>query len=386
MEGSNTAVTATKIAPPRPPSRHLHRTRLIERLEESVNAGGTVVLASAPAGSGKSTLVNTWLDRRSVKVGWLQIDEGDDDPSRFWVGLAAAVHGGVPAVAEVITTTISDGTDAVVAAMVNAIAESGAEIALVLDDYHLVSNPEVHRGVEQLITRRPANLIVVVSTRVDPPFRLGRLRVRGELSEIRAADLRFERDESAWLLDAETLGLDRDAVEQLTTRTEGWAAGLVLAALSLHRVADVAEFVDSFRGDDHLVADYLSDEFLDAIEPNERQRLLEVAVLDQLSGSLIDDVCGTSDGAAWLTSLAAGNQLVISLDRSGTWFRFHHLPRDLLRIELERTSPKRAAVLHANADGGTPQRVTWWLRSTISSRPAARSRPPTSWPRTPPSC
>ena len=349
MAGSSAAVAATKVAAPRPPSRYLRRARLIERLDESIVAGRGVVLVSAPAGAGKSTLVNGWLDGRSGRVGWLQIDEGDDDPSRFWAYVAAALRSAVPSLGAAIGAAFGDGVDAVVDAVVNEIGHAGHEVALVIDDYHLVSNPDVHRSVERLIALRPSNLVIVVSTRVDPPFRLGRLRVRDQLTEIRAADLRFDLHEADWLLDADAVGLNAEAVERLVAQTEGWAAGLVLASLSMRDGGDAAEFVSTFHGDDQLVADYLSEEFLESIGPDERRRLLDVSVLERMSGPLIDEVCGTGDGAEWLDALAASNQLVISLDRTGTWFRFHHLLRDLLRNELERSAPERFTELNAAA-------------------------------------
>lgn len=349
MADSSAALTATKVTPPRPPTRYLRRSRLTDALDASVAAGRGVVLVSAPAGSGKSTLVNGWLDSRVAAVGWLQVDEGDDDPSRFWAYVAAALADTVPGLHEAVRSSIGDGLDAAVSSVVNQIAEHDGDVVLVLDDYHLVTNDDVHRSVEQLISLKPANLTIVVSTRVDPPFRLGRLRVRDQLTEVRAEDLRFDHQEASWLLDAATTGLRPDAVGLLRERTEGWAAGLVLAGLSLRDGADVDEFVEAFHGDDHLVADYLTDEFLDSVDSTQRQRLLDVSVLERLSGPLIDEVCGVDDGTAWLAGLAASNQLVISLDRTGTWFRFHHLLRDLLRAELERTSPERSAALHAAA-------------------------------------
>lgn len=349
MAGSPAAVTTTKVTPPRPPSRYLERTRLLAHLDASVAAGRGVVLVSAPAGSGKSTLVNGWLDARVGGVGWLQVDEGDDDPSRFWAYVAAALAETIPALPDAIRTSMGDGSDAIVGSVVNQIADHGDDVVLVVDDYHLVTNDHVHRSVEQLVSLRPDNLTIVVSTRVDPPFRLGRLRVRDQLTEVRAADLRFDQDEASWLLDATAAGLGSDAVGLLHERTEGWAAGLVLAGLSLRDGADADGFVTAFHGDDHLVADYLTDEFLDSVDDDERRRLLDVSVLERLSGSLIDGVCGVDDGSDWLAGLAASNQLVISLDRTGTWFRFHHLLRDLLRAELERTAPERSAALHAAA-------------------------------------
>jgi len=359
MAGTPAAATATKITPPRPPSRYLERARLVEHLDASVAAGRGVVLVSAPAGSGKSTLVNGWLDTRDAQVGWLQVDEGDDDPSRFWAYVAAALADTVPSLPDAVRSSIGDGLDAVVANLVNQIADHDGDVVLVVDDYHLVTNDDVHRSVEQLVAFRPDNLTIVVSTRVDPPFRLGRLRVRGQLTEVRSDDLRFDPEEATWLLDAAAPGLGPDAVGLLHERTEGWAAGLVLAGLSLRDGVDVDGFVAAFHGDDHLVADYLTDEFLESVDDAERRRLLDVSILERLSGPLIDEVCGVDDGSEWLARVAASNQLVISLDRTGTWFRFHHLLRDLLRAELERTSAERSEELHAAAgrwyaDAGDP--------------------------------
>ncbi len=314
-----------------------------------MSAGRRVVLVSAPAGSGKSTLVNGWMDEFPVTPGWLQIDEGDDDPARFWAYVAAALATSVPAGPDVVRASIGDGLEAAVAAFVNVIAAHGADVVLVLDDYHLIANDDVHHSVEHLISLRPVNLTIVISTRVDPPFRLGRLRVRDQLTEIRATDLRFDQVEAAWLLDAASTGLAPELVNRLHERTEGWAAGLVLASLSLRDGADANEFVDTFHGDDYLVADYLTDEFLDSIDTEERRRLLDVSILERLSGPLINEVCGVGDGTEWLARLASANQLVISLDRTGTWFRFHHLLRDLLRVELQRSAPERSVELHAAA-------------------------------------
>jgi LuxR family maltose regulon positive regulatory protein len=307
------------------------------------------VLVSAPAGSGKSTLINGWLDARGTPSGWLQLDEGDNDPSGFWAYVAAALGEAVPSLGESVAAILGDGPDAVVGAVVNEVGAVDGEVVLVIDDYHVVTNPDVHHGVEHLISLKPSNLVLVVSTRVDPPFRLGRLRVRDQLTEIRGDDLRFDTDEASWLLDAESNGLRRESVDRLQHRTEGWAAGLVLARLSLRGEDDVDGFVDSFYGDDQLVADYLTDELLASVEPDERRRLLEVSILERLSGPLIDEVCEVDDGRGWLAGLAASNQLVIALDRTGTWYRFHHLLQDLLRAELERSSPARCAELHAAA-------------------------------------
>jgi LuxR family maltose regulon positive regulatory protein len=349
MAPPDEAVTATKITAPRPPGRYLRRNRLLDLIDASVDAGRGVVLVSAPAGSGKSTLINGWLDVRGARAGWLQVDEADNDPSGFWAYIAAALREAVPGLGESVRAAQGDGLDAVVRSVVNRIGATDGEVILVVDDYHLVTNPDLHHSVERLISLRPPNLVLVVSTRVDPPFRLGRLRVRDQLTEIRGDDLRFDTDEASWLVDAEATGLRRESIDRLHDRTEGWAAGLVLAGLSLRGEDDVDGFVETFHGDDHLVADYLTDELLDSVDPDERRRLLEVAILDRLSGPLIDEVCGVEDGSEWLAGLAALNQLVIALDRTGTWYRFHHLLQDLLRAELERSDPGRRAELHTAA-------------------------------------
>jgi LuxR family maltose regulon positive regulatory protein len=304
----------------------------LDFIDGSVDAGRGVVLASAPAGSGKSTLINGWLNGHSP-AGWVQVDEGDNDPSTFWTYVAAALEESVPNLLESVRSAQGDGLDAVVSALVNELVATDSEIVLVIDDYHLITNPDIHHSVERLISLRPPNLVLVMSTRIDPPLRLGRLRVRDQLTEIRADDLRFDTDEASWLLDAEATGLRPEAVGRLRERTEGWAAGLVLAGLSLRDEDDVDDFVDSFHGDDQLVADYLTDELLDSVDPDERRRLLEVSILDRLSGPLIDAVCGIDDGTEWLAALSSSNQLVIALDRTGTWYRFHHLLQDLLRSE-----------------------------------------------------
>ncbi len=345
---ARSAVSATKIAPPRPPDRHLRRDRLVDAVEASVAAGGGVVLISAPAGTGKTTLLTGWLDAGDRTAGWVQVDVGDDDPARLWAYVAEALPVESAALDD-IASVVASGPIAVAERIAGAVATADEGVTLVLDDYHLISNPEVHATIQHLVDVRPDHLTLVISTRVDPPIRLARLRVRGQLTELRAHDLRFDVAEAGWLLNAEARDLAEPAVQQLQERTEGWAAGLVLAGLSLDDGGDVDDLVTSFRGDDQLVAEYLSDEFLASLPDADRTRLLEVAVLERMTGPLVDAVTGSDDGAMWLRSLASSNQLVIALDRAGTWFRFHHLLRDLLRSELRLRAPERQAELHAAA-------------------------------------
>jgi LuxR family maltose regulon positive regulatory protein len=375
-EGWEVGLAATKLAPPAPPARLVRRSRLDDVLTAAVAGGTRLVLVSAPAGSGKSTLVASWAGGRAEAVAWLQVEESDSDPARFWSFLVEAIGRARPVSAASLgpAITASRGDHRVVVpALVNELAATAEPLVVVIDDYHLIDNADVHRGMERLIELSPPQVTVVLATRTDPPFRLGRLRVRGHLAEVRAADLRFDADEASSLLAAAGGSLERATVEELCGRTEGWAAGLVLAGLSLVRADDPSHFVAGFRGDDQLVVEYLRDELLATVSADDRRRLLETSILDQLSGALADAVTATAGGVAWLRNMAAANQLVIGLDRTGTWFRYHHLLRDLLRLEAAQAFPERLAELHTRA-------ATWFEsqgdhRHAVAHRLAAGDTP-----------
>ncbi|MDF2705023.1 MAG: putative LuxR family transcriptional regulator [Nonomuraea muscovyensis] len=345
-----TSLAATKLRPPLPPGQLVRRSRLDDFLDRGVGGQARLVLVSAPAGSGKSTLLASWLAGRPEAVAWLQVEESDSDPVRFWSYLAEAIGQAHPIAANDLKAIVvgSNGDEfVVVTALVNQLAAVAGPLVVVIDDYHLIDNAGVQRGVERLIELCPHQVTMVLSTRIDPPFRLGRLRVRDQLAEVRGADLRFDADEAAGLLGSPAL--DRALLDQLCGRTEGWAAGLVLAGLSLERAADPGGFIEAFRGDDQFVVDYLRDEFLATVGADDRRRLLETSILDQFNGALVDAVTGASGGAAWLNDTASANQLLIGLDRTRTWFRYHHLFRDLLRLEAHQAFPERVPGLHARA-------------------------------------
>ena len=351
-EWSSTNLAATKLRPPVPPSRLVERARLGAMLDEADAAGVPLVLVSAPAGSGKSTLVAGWAATHPGRVAWLQLEESDADPARFWVSVVAAIGGAQDEVGARLAPLVAGSLGAapvVVPALVNEMAALSERLVVVLDDYHLVDDADVHRGVERLVDLCPPQLTLVLITRADPPFRLGRMRVRGRVREIRAADLRFDITEAADLLGSAAAGLDGHRLDELCDRTEGWAAGLVLAGLSLARTIDADRFVETFRGDDQLIAGYLTDELLAVLDPHERRRIVEAAVLHRLSGPLLDAVTGSDDGARWLDALAARNQLVIRLDTVGEWYRYHHLFRDMLLLEARRSIPDRLPELHRRA-------------------------------------
>ena len=349
---SSSNLAATKLRPPAPPTRLITRGRLGEMLDQAHADDLPLVLVSAPAGSGKSTLVAGWAAAQLGAVTWLQLEESDADPARFWVSVTSAIGRTNPQIAVRLEPLVAGSLGAgqvVVPALVNAVSALTERLVVVLDDYHLIDDPDVHRAVERLIDLCPPQLTLVLITRADPPFRLGRMRVRGRVREIRAGDLRFDPTEAAALLGTAAEGLDEQRLDDLCERTEGWAAGLVLAGLSLERSADSRGFIETFRGDDQLVAGYLTDEFLAGLDEDERRRMVEAAVLHRLSGPLLDSVTGSNDGARWLDGLAAGNQLVIRLDAVGEWYRYHHLFRDLLLLEARRSMPDRLPDLHRRA-------------------------------------
>lgn len=351
-ERASSNLAATKLRPPVAPARLVDRARLATLLDQADTAHLPLVLISAPAGSGKSTLAAAWAADHGAPVAWLQLEESDADPARFWVSVVAAIGRAVPEVAAqldpLLTASLGAG-QVVVPALVNAVAARPERLVLVLDDYHVIDDAEVHTGMERLIELCPEELTIVLVTRADPPFRLGRMRVRGRIGEIRASDLRFDRAEASSLLGATADSLDGRRLDELCERTEGWAAGLVLAGLSLARTDDADRFVQAFRGDDQLVVGYLTDELLAALDDDERRRMVEAAVLHRLSGPLLDAVTGSDDGSRWLERLAASNQLLIRLDAINEWYRYHHLFRDMLLLEAQRSFPDRLPHLNRRA-------------------------------------
>ena len=345
-------LAATKLRPPTLPGPLVQRSRLDAILTAGIETQVRLVLVSAPAGSGKSTLVASWLAGRSQAAAWLQAEEGDNDPGRFWAFFVEAISEVLPGVRAAVKPAVlasSGDDDLVISMLISALAEQDSRLVIVVDDYHLITNDVIHGGMERLIELCPPQVTIVISTRFDPPLRLGRLRVRGHLLEVRGDGLCFEPAEATSLLGADEGPLGAVEIELLLDRTEGWAAGLVLARLSLEQVPDASRFIREFHGDDQLIVDYLSDEFLAGLSPDHRHRLITTSILEQMSGSVVDAVCESSDGTTWLNETASHNQLVIGLDRTGEWYRYHHLLRDLLRLEAKTSIPDQLPDLHRRA-------------------------------------
>jgi LuxR family transcriptional regulator, maltose regulon positive regulatory protein len=345
---------ATKLHVPRPRPGFVARPRLLERLAEGT--ARELVLVCTPAGFGKTTLLADWARHEQRPVAWLSLDDADNDPTRFWRHVAAALDRVLPGVAERIAGLLEGPQPAAfqvaVAALVNELAGVADEAVLVLDDYHLIQAPPVHHSLGFLLEHLPPSLRLVVASRADPPLPLARLRARGQLAELREADLRFTSAEAAELLrDASGTELPEAAVAALEGRTEGWVAGLQLAALSLRGHPDPAGFVASFSGTHRFVLDYLTEEVL-ARQPHHVVRfLLATSVLERLSGPLCQAVTGRADSQAILEGTERANLFLLPLDEVRGWWRYHQLFADLLRARLQQELPEQVAGLHQAAAG-----------------------------------
>jgi LuxR family maltose regulon positive regulatory protein len=341
---------ATKLHVPRPQPGFVPRPRLVEALGEGLARGR--VLVCAPAGFGKTALLSDWARGDGRPVAWLGLDSGDSDPARFWRYVVAALDRARPGLAGRVGPPPPRSFEGLVTALINELAADPGpdEVLLVLDDYHLVDSGPVHESVTFLLENLPPGVRVVVSGRASPPLPLARLRARGQLTELRAAELRFTPEEAAALLD-ETAGaaLPAPAVGALVARTEGWAAGLQLAGLSLRGQADAAGFVAAFSGSHRFVLDYLTDEVLDGQTEQVRAFLLDTSVLERLSGALCDAVTGRAGSQAMLQDIERAGLFLVPLDDVRGWWRYHHLFADLLRARLQAEQAGRVPALHRAA-------------------------------------
>jgi LuxR family transcriptional regulator, maltose regulon positive regulatory protein len=344
----------TKLRVPRLRRALVARPRLSERL--SRGAESALTLLSAPAGFGKTTLLTEWLadapaDGRSA--AWLSLDQRDNDPAVFWTYLIAALQTAAPGVgtgALVQLQSPQAPIEAVLATLLNDLGAVSDGVVLVLDDYHVIDARDIHEGMAFILEHLPPQFHLVIAGRADPALPLSRLRGRGELVEIRAADLRFTPDEAATYLNGVMgLVLRAEDVAALEGRTEGWIAALQLAALSLQGRDDAAGFIAGFAGDDRYIVDYLVEEVLQRQPQNVRSFLLNTSILSRLSGSLCDAVTGQDGGKAMLDALDRGNLFLVQLDDRRQWYRYQHLFGDVLRAHLLDEQPDRVHELHLRA-------------------------------------
>ena len=342
----------TKLHPPSVPVQTIARERLFERLRDG--KGLKLSLVACPAGFGKSTLLAAWreVEGRERPVAWVTLDEGDNDAVVLWSHVIEALGRACPELAEAMPAELVPAApllEVVLPRLVNALAEQG-ELVLILDDFHRLASAASRESLAWFVDYMPSTVQLVLSTRADPTLPLGALRAHGQLLELRADDLRFTEPEADEFLNAR-LGLDLAAadVELLVTRTEGWPAGIYLAALSLAGRADKPALVRAFDGTSAHVVDFLSSEVLGAYELELQTFMLRTSVLERLCVPLCDAVLGGDGSAAALESLARSNLFLLPLDDQRRWFRFHHLFAQLLRVELERREPGLVPGLHRRA-------------------------------------
>ena len=373
----STPLLATKLYVPLPRLETVPRPRLLQRLDAGLRQGHRLILISAPAGFGKTTLLASWIssfkDRHSDvqdRLAWLSLDEDDNDPARFLAYLWAAAQkagvdsgqdaswaqeGGLPVARSILTT------------LINCVALLPHRLILVLDDYHTLTDGAIHRAMAFLLDHLPGNMHLVIACRTDPPLPLARLRVRGQMTELHDADLRFTPSEvTAFLNQVMGLGLSPTDVTALEARTEGWIAGLQLAALSMRDRDDAAGLAQSFSGSHRYLLDYLTDEVLRQQPPVVQEFLLRTSILEQLSGPLCDEVAGnlettklacsadsstprSPDSQSILEYLEAANLFVVPLDDRREWYRYHSLFADFLQAYLQRTAPEQVPRLHRRA-------------------------------------
>lgn len=344
---------ATKLHAPRPRARLVSRAGLVERLWQGV--AGPLTLVSAPAGYGKTTLLAQWRASTSVPVVWLSLEPEDNEPALFFTYLIAALqtldpHLGAHAHALLKLPQPAEPATVLASLINDLIGWQGEDFVLVLDDYHVITVDPIHRTLTHLVEHLPPQMHLILATRSDPPLPLARLRAHGHLTELRAAELRFGAVEaSAFLENVMGLHLPPQDVTILQTRTEGWIAGLQLAALSLQGRTDVSSFLPAFTGGHRFVLDYLSEEVLSRQPASVQTFLLQTSILERLSGSLCDAVTGSQGSQAMLETLDRANLFMIALDDVRGWYRYHHLFADLLYSRLSQAMPASLPELHRRA-------------------------------------
>jgi len=390
-EAMSTPLLTTKLYRPPAGPQLVSRPQLIQKLEEGLRLGRRMTLVSAPAGFGKTTLLSDWLHQTDRPATWLSLDEGDNDPTRFLAYLIAALQRIDPDIGQTAQAMLqaprgASQPEPLLTTLINDVVATAEPFILVLDDYHVIEASPIHRAVSFLLDHLPPfeqGLHLIIATRADPPLPLARLRGRGQLTELHAADLRFTPSEAeAYFNETMALALSAEHVTALEQRTEGWIVGLQLAALSLQGHENAASFIEAFSGSQRYVLDYLTEEVLNR-QPQEIQEfLLQTAILDRLTGSLCDAVRiggsqspSVSQGEASsertavtqrtesqqvLESLDASNLFVVRLDEERCWYRYHHLFADLLRQRLLRERPDLVPELHRRAS-------RWYEREGLRS-------------------
>ncbi len=360
--------TKLVVPPGRARDRMVQRRRLLEKLDSGLAQRSKLTLVSAPAGFGKTTLLSEWAVKQPGAVAWLSLGREDQEPTQFWSYLIAALETVKAGIGETVLARLFSSQPPprpeLLIELLNAIdASAPRPLVIVLDDYHLIEEAAVHKELAFFLDHLPTQVHMVIATRYDPTLPLSRLRGRGELNELRTADLRFTAQEAATFLN-QVMGLELKAeqVSALEKRTEGWIVGLQMAALSMQGRGrqGQAKFITAFTGSHRYVLDYLADEVLLQQSKEVRTFLTHTSILDRLTGSLCDHVCGRSDGQETLEHLESANLFIIPLDDERRWYRYHHLFADLLRKRLGESEPALAPVLHQRASA-------WYEREKLTA-------------------
>ena len=345
-------ILATKLYIPPPRPKVVLRPRLIERMNEGLHRKLTLI--SAPAGFGKTTLVSEWITGCERPTAWLSLDEGDNDPTRFLAYLVSALQTIAANIGEgvlgVLQSPQPPPTESILTALLNEITTVPDNFTLVLDDYHVIDAKPVDNALTFLLEHQPPQMHVVITTREDPQLPLPRFRVRGQLTELRVTDLRFTPSEAAEFLNhVMGLNLSAENIAALEASTEGWVAGLQLAALSMQGRKDIPGFIRAFAGDDRYIVDYLVEEVLQSQPERIRSFLLQTSILDRLSGPLCDAVTDQEEGKRMLKALERGNLFVVPLDDKRQWYRYHHLFAEVLHTRSMEEQPDQVPTLHRRA-------------------------------------
>ncbi len=366
--GQSELLLSTKLFVPAPRPNRVSRPRLAAQLNACLDKA--LVLISAPAGYGKTTLVSSWLAECKLPSSWLSLDEGDNDPIRFLQNFLAALQKIIPAVQpdliNLLQKSLPAQDDLLLSILINEIAAHHAPFVLILDDFHFIQDKHVLQAITFLIDHAPPQFHLLLITRIDPPLPLFRLRARDQMLEIRAEKLRFTLEETtAFLNEVMGLKLSEADIVAMLSRTEGWIAGLQLAALSMQACKDIPGFVSAFTGSHHHIMDYLVGEVLMLQPEKVRNFLLETSILSSMCGSLCDAVVepgesGAEDGQAMLEALEAMNLFVIPLDDRRQWYRYHRLFADVVNLRLKHLYPQQLPELHRRAS-------TWYEQNGIIS-------------------
>jgi LuxR family transcriptional regulator, maltose regulon positive regulatory protein len=342
----------TKFTIPPVRSALLQRSHLLTVLDQSRSV--PLTLLSASAGFGKTTLLSAWASQSTSQVAWLTLDEQDNDPTRFWAYVIAALrHSGSPvgeAAKAMLRSPQPPLLTSALTSLINELAALGQDTALILDDFHLLSEPAIHESLQFFLENLPACLHLLLASRVDPRLPLSRLRARGQLVEIRDTDLRLDSGEAArFLTQVMNLSLTEEEIGRLETRTEGWIAGLQLAALSLRRHADVSAFIQAFTGSHRFILDYVQEEILEPLPQGQQRFLLHTSVLDRMNAEICQALTGEPASQHMLESLERANLFLVPLDEERRWYRFHTLFREVLLARLQATQPEQVSRLHREA-------------------------------------